>query len=168
MGKALDDLLMAAADLDVKEMRELITGVRNRMRPSMLLTETDVLLALNAWGEDRQKQSVLDIPPKPKAPSVNDAFAQRFGVPAPPTLDDVRFLVRAQLPSLVRIMQLRKLLGMEAEPSLDGDLAADLAALAEVREVMREHWAHERSVADADCRAICVQIARALNMERNS
>lgn len=156
MGKALDDLLTAAADLDMKEMREVGKGCVNRIPTTINLSILDVLLALNIWGEERQKQAALDIPPKP----ISTAFGE-------PTLDDVRFLVRAQLPSLVRIMQLRKLLGMEAEPSLDGDLAADLAVLQKVRDIVREYWAHERSVADVDCRAICVQIARALNMERN-
>ncbi len=139
MGKALDDLLMAAADLDVKEMRELSKGCLNRIPATMHLSIMDVLLALNVWGEDRQKQAALDIPPKPPG---NDATYVAAFPPTPPqanvarrsisttfggpTLDDVRYLVGAQLPSLVRIMQLRKLLGMGAEPSLDGDVARDI------------------------------------------
>lgn len=124
MAEALDKLLEAAAELTVAEMREIKKRIENRI-PARVSASYDTVCALNEWGLARRAQPQAALPLgstvelraanyiEPRA-AYEGGRADKY---SPPSIDDVKHLVGLALPAIVRIHQLRRLLGMPTEGS---------------------------------------------------
>ena len=148
MAEALDKLLEAAADLTVAEMREIKKGIENRI-PARVSASYDTVCALNEWGLARraQPQAALSLGStvelraanyiKPRA-AYEGGRADKY---SPPSIDDVKHLVGLALPAIVRIHQLRRLLGMGVEPFSDDPETVGIESAEKARRAIRA-WVH--------------------------
>ena len=148
MAEALDKLLEAAADLTVAEMREIKKGIENRI-PARVSASYDTVCALNEWGLARRAQPQAALPLgstvelraanyiKPRA-AYEGGRADKY---SPPSIDDVKHLVGLALPAIVRIHQLRRLLGMGVEPFSDMTAIGEPDGTGRARRAIRE-WVY--------------------------